>query len=210
MYIRPTQLPLERSDIVDLIKSNMFATLLSHSSAGMVATQLPFLFDENAGPEGTLIAHLAKANPQAALLSSGTEVLVIFEGPHGYISPRWYPKRARAPSWNYTTAHCYGIPRMIPPSQTLDVVERLVTWMEQGQSKPWSTKELGETEVARLISLVVAFEIPLTRVEAKFKLGQGEDPKNIEAAVAAVDASGNRDLAAMMRKYNPSIAQTCR
>jgi transcriptional regulator len=208
VYIRPSHLPSSREDVTRLIREHRFGALVGHSpSGGIVATHLPFIFDADRGPHGTLVAHLAKANSHSELLKAGQECMVIFNAAQGYISPSWYPQRATPPAWIYAVAHCYGRPSVMPPNETLAIILRLVAAMEEGHADPWSIEELPEAQVAALVANVVAFEIPLDRIEAKFKMAQGEKPNNLVAAARQIEASGNHELATLVRRYNPAAFQ---
>jgi transcriptional regulator len=159
------------------------------------------MFDSDRGPHGTLVAHMALANPHATLIKGGADSVVVFMGPHGYVSPSWFPVRTSAPSWNYATAHCYGKPVAAPPGESLQYIERLVAVEERDRPLAWSLADLPAAEVERLVSKVLAFEIPLTRLEAKFELGQGESKANVLSAIEHLDARGNYALASLMRLY---------
>ena len=203
MYIRSAHLPADRQDIVGLIQGHMFATLVSRAANELQITHLPFLYDPSRGEHGTLLAHLARANPHASLLQEHAESVVIFNGPHGYVSPSWYPHRRTPPSWNYAVAHCHGVPHALEPAETLAAIVLLVNEMERRHAVRWRIEELAPQEVERLVARVLAFEIPVSRIEAKFQMSQGERPDNIRAATDELDKLGSTSLAVLMRKYNP-------
>ncbi len=199
MYIRSSHRPRERADVFDVIKRNMFATLVTSSPEGTaVASHLPFVIDEARGEHGTLYAHMARANPQSAML--GGEALVIFLGAHGYISPAWYDDRATAPTWDYVAVHCYGTPVVHTGDDVRRNIERLIARIEG--SEGWSIGELSDDSVRALLQNVVSFEIPLARIEGKFKLNQGEKPERNRAAVAELERQGETELAAYIRRFN--------
>jgi transcriptional regulator len=202
MYVRPSHKPQSAEDVLRIIRENMFATLVTSSAEGLIASHLPFLIDESRGEQGTLLAHMARANPQSAAIGSDTEALVIFEGPHAYISPSWYEDRATAPTWDYIAVHCYGPTRKHDSSEALQNIERLIHTVEASNENPWRIDELTREEVDALLRNVVSFEIPLTRIEGKFKLNQGEKPARNLAAIAALERAGSTELAAYMRRYN--------
>ena len=195
MYIRASHQPHDHADTLGVIRDHMFATLVTCASAGAVATHLPFVLEGE-----TLYAHMARANPQSALLSG--DALVIFLGPHAYISPSWYVDRATAPTWNYVAVHCYGRVRVHSEVETRRNIERLIAVVEAGRPDPWSMSDLTEEDVQELLRNVVSFEIALSRVEGKFKLSQGDTQEHIRAAVAALEREGSTALAAYMRRFN--------
>lgn len=180
----------------------MFATLVTPSPNGLVASHLPFMIDTERGEHGTLLAHMARANPQSAAIGADEEALVMFLGPHGYISPSWYEDRATAPTWNYVAVHCYGRTRRHSAEETLQNIERLIGVVETASPSPWSTGDISPEEVSSLLQNVVSFEIPIARIEGKFKLSQGEKPARTQAAIARLEEQGDRALADYMRIYN--------
>lgn len=199
MYIRASQHARNPADVAEVIGRNMFATLVTHSDAGLIASHLPFVLEGE-----TLYAHMARANPHAAVLA-GRESLVIFTGPHAYISPSWYAERATAPTWDYVAVHCYGTAMLHDAAATKRNIERLIGVVEGGRENGWSMGELSDDDVQRLLANVVSFEIPLARVEAKFKLEQGNKPERIRAAIAELERSGETALAEYMRRYNDHL-----
>lgn len=198
MYIRPSHRARERADVVEVIRRNGFATLVTASPQGLVASHLPFLIDDTRGEHGTLYAHMARANPQSAMLEG--ECLVVFLGPHAYISPSWYADRATAPTWDYVAVHCYGTPVIHEGEEVRRNIERLIAHLEGRDG--WSMGELPEESVSAMLRNVVSFEIPIARVEGKFKVNQGEQPERNRAAVAELERQGAGELAAYVRRYN--------
>lgn len=198
----------DRAKIAAVMRAHSFATIVTTGARGLVATHLPFLFREEGGPHGTLFAHMARANPQWRDFASGGEVLVIFEGEHGYISPTWYASLAHAsqvPTWNYEAVHAYGVPRLIDDSaRALELLEETVRAYEQPGSA-YSAKNQPSDYIGKLVGAIVAFEIPLTRVEAKFKLSQNREREDIVSAIAGLEATKEPSalkLAAAMRREN--------
>ena len=180
----------------------MFATMVMPSPDGLIASHLPFMIDSTRGPHGTLLAHMARANPQSAVIGGDGEALVMFVGPHGYISPSWYEDRATAPTWNYVAVHCYGTTRRHSEEEALQNIRRLITVVEAPSSRPLSTGDLSEQEVHALLQNVVSFEIPIARIEGKFKLSQGEKADRTKAAIIKLEQQGDEALAGYMRRYN--------
>ena len=201
MYVRPSHRPRNVADVHAVIAQNMFATIVSNSDGGLVASHLPFVF-EAGGEHGTLFAHMARANPHAAALSAAGECMVVFTGPHGYISPSWYRDRATAPTWDYVAVHCYGRPVIHSHEEARRNMIRLVDVVEAGRPDPWSLGDLSEENIPGMIANIVSFEIPLTRVEGKFKLSQGETAERNRAAVEKLTLEGSSDLAGYIRRYN--------
>lgn len=199
----------DRAAMTAVIRANSFATLVTHGAGGLTASHLPFLYDESAGPHGTLIAHLARANAQwrdfAASAAGGAEALVIFQGEHGYISPTWYLTQPAVPTWNYQAVHAYGVPQIIEnPVRVVEVLDATVRLYEKSES-PYDTKALPADFVEKMTKAIVAFEIPITRLEGKFKLSQNrsrEDQLNVVAMLEKTSDSASHRLAATMRTAN--------
>ncbi len=149
-----------------------FATLVSTVDGHPFATHLPLLLDPGTSTHGTLLGHMARANPQWQAFESDQEVLAIFQGPHAYISPSWYETTPAVPTWNYATVHVYGVPRIIKDGQQLaTLVDRLTAVYESGMLQPWPG-DIPMDFKQKLLKAIVGFVIDITRVEGKFKLGQ--------------------------------------
>ncbi|HYO75203.1 MAG TPA: FMN-binding negative transcriptional regulator [Thermoanaerobaculia bacterium] len=202
MYVRASHQPRNHDDVLEVIHEQMFATLITASAAGLIASHLPFMIDTERGERGTLLAHMAAANPQSAAIGAEGEALVTFVGPHGYISPSWYADRATAPTWDYVAVHCYGPTRRHSGDEALRNIERLISVVERPMSSPWSISELTPESVQALLRNVVSFESPISRMEGKFKLNQGEKPERTAAAIAQLESRGAQELAEYMRRYN--------
>lgn len=197
MYVRSSHQPRTDADVMQIVREHMFATLVTCANGSMIASHLPFMIDDGGT---TLFAHMARANPQSAMLEG--EALVMFQGPHAYISPSWYDDRATAPTWDYIAVHCYGTPRVHSDEEARANIERLIALVEAESQRPWSIGELSEESVRALLRNVVSFEIALSRVEGKFKLNQGEKKERNQAALTQLESNGAGELAAWMRRYN--------
>jgi transcriptional regulator len=203
VYIRKSHRPRKAEDVVEFLRRHAFATLVTASSSGIVASHLPFLFEPSpAGDGGVLYAHMARANEHGELLSAGGESLVIFTGPHAYVSPSWYADRATAPTWDYVAIHCYGRTRIHHPEEAERNVRRLVDAMEAGGPNRWSMNDLPDPEIQAMLRNIISFEISVSRIEAKFKLNQGEKPDRTAAAIQVLEGSGQSELADYMKRYN--------
>ena len=208
MYI-PDAFREERLDVLHrLIEENSFATLITDSPDGLFATHIPVLLDRAAGPRGTLNAHVARANPHWRYLA-GSDALVIFQGPHAYVSPSWYATGGRVPTWNYIAAHAYGAPRLIEdPRAVRALIERTVGTYESGFAAPWDMSGLDPKAVDGLLQSIVAFEIPIARLEGKRKLNQNRSRADREGAIRGLRAHGRDDageIADLMEADLPAV-----
>ncbi|MDB6079241.1 MAG: protease synthase and sporulation negative regulatory protein 2 [Akkermansiaceae bacterium] len=187
--------------LADFMRSNSFATLVSHDGASSVATHIPVLFDAERGLHGALRTHMARANPQWRHFVDGREVLVIFQGPHAYISASLYETDEAVSTWNYTAVHVYGVPVLIDDADQLaGLIDDTVDAYDPTFPKP-SSGYLPEKLRAGLMKALVGFEIPISRIEGKFKLSQNRDARdirNVYEALAKSASHGDRELAEMM------------
>jgi transcriptional regulator len=174
-----------------LMRDYSFGTLISQGGDGLVASHLPILLDAERGPYGTLMGHMARANPQWHGFLEGPEALVIFHGPHAYISPSWYETDPSVPTWNYAVVHAYGTPSLIEEDEQLyRLLTALVEAHESGLQPPWDMASREEF-VRRQMKAIVGFEIPIARLEGKLKLSQNRSQADREGAVAALIHAGD-------------------
>ncbi|MEP6670113.1 MAG: FMN-binding negative transcriptional regulator [Chthoniobacter sp.] len=202
MYI-PSAFRIEdKTRLSAFLGQHSFATLITQDGATPFASHLPMLFRPDLGEHGTLIAHLARANPQWQHFAEGREALAIFHGPHGYISPSWYETAPAVPTWNYAVVHAYGIPAIFDdPDRIVALLRETISFYESSLEQPWPG-ELPAEYLDKMIRGIVAFEIPLTRLEGKFKLGQNRSAADLQGVHQALSHSAHADdrtLAEFMR-----------
>ncbi len=178
----------DRATLYGLMRRYDFATLVTMAGDKPVATHLPLLIDAGRGANGTLLGHVSRANKQWRGFA-GPESLAIFQGPHAYVSPRWYATTPLVPTWNYAVIHAYGTPAIVDDADAkLAIIERLVTTQEAVMPEPWRVDEVpGDFREAQL-SGIVAFEIEITRLEGKFKMSQDKRPADRAGVIAALEA----------------------
>ncbi len=204
------------AEIARIIRDNPFGLLVTLAGGTPRATHLPFLFDAEAGPQGTLICHMARANPQwrdfAVLAAAGAEALAVFQGPHGYISPNWYGPGDVVPTWNYQAAHAYGRPVICDDQDKARAQQdQLVAAFEAASEVPWSLAGQDDGFVRRMLRGIVTFEMPVTRLEAKVKLSQNKSEADRAGVIAALARSArpeDRALAAVMAASGRAAAGT--
>ena len=189
----------DRDAILELIATRSFATLISIADGEPVVTHLPLVLTQ----DGTLLGHVARANPHAALLGEGTRTTAIFHGPHAYVSPTWYVTHPSVPTWNYAVAHAHGKARLTEEAELHEVVSELSVKYEAGNTPPWKLSEQPAAYVTSMLGMIVGFEIEVLRIEGKFKLSQNR-PVEIPGVAQRLDAVGERELAAMMREHAPA------
>lgn len=199
MYI-PTPFRVEDVDKLGaFIQRHSFATLITHDGSAPFASHLPMLFRPDVGKHGTLVSHMARANPQWKHFASGAEALAVFHGPHAYISPSWYQSELAVPTWNYAAVHAYGVGTVISDHErVVALLNETVATYEAGFEQPWN----GDLPVEfrdKLMHGIVAFEIPIARIEGKFKLGQNRSAADTQGVYEALIASGTAECAAVAR-----------
>jgi transcriptional regulator len=179
-----------------------FATLVTDECGHLVASHLPFLVDPERGTQGMLISHMARANGQWRTFEQGGEALVLFQGPHAYISPSWYTVHPSVPTWNYAVVHAYGVPRIIEePDHVVQILRTTVAKHEGRFEKPWPM-DLPAAYLENMMRGIVAFEIELTRIEGKHKLSQNRGLVDREGVIDALEGHTDaleRGVAEMMR-----------
>jgi transcriptional regulator len=177
-----------------------FATLITEHEGVPFASHLPFILKAQRGPNGTLLAHMAHANPQWHDFDKAQEVLVIFQGPHAYISPSWYEVELSVPTWNYAVVHAYGLPRLLEDEEELyTLLKTLIQTHEANFEKPWAFP-LPDDYVQKMMRSIVGFEIQVTRLEGKFKLSQNRTATERENVIDALqESSDTKAVAELMR-----------
>ena len=180
-----------------------FALLLTENAGDIEASHLPFMVDAERGPHGTLLGHMARANSHWQLFDGQRKAQVVFTGPHTYISPSWYENKVTVPTWNYVVVHAHGRPVIVKDkTRVRAMLERLVTEHEAHVNPPWSTA-LADEYVDQQLDYIVAFEMPIERLEGKFKLNQNRSRADQEGVVRALSGSDDplkREVAELMRK----------
>jgi transcriptional regulator len=170
----------------ELIRHNPWGILVSCPEDGLVASHYPVLLDED-GDELAVFTHVGR--PDDRLHDFGArEILLIVQGVHGYISPSWYaPGATRAPTWNFTTAHCYGVPQILDEQANLAALARLVAHFERHVEHPMPLDLAWAAPVARG---TVGIRMPITRFESKVKMSQDKDAETQRLVIAALRAPG--------------------
>ena len=183
-----------------LIRQQPLATLVVATAEGLEVNHLPFLVDAGAGPLGVLEGHLARANP--LWQRAAGEAVAIFTGPDHYVSPSWYATKQESgkvvPTWNYVVVHAHGTPRFIEdPTWLRAHLERLVGTHEAGRSRPWQVSDAPADYVDKLLAQIVGIQLPVTRLEGKWKVGQNRNDADRAGMVAGLLAEGHPDAAAL-------------
>ncbi len=183
--------------------------LMTHSPTGLVANPIPFMLLSAQGDKGTLIGHVARANPVWRETQAASEALVAFQGPQGYVSPGWYASKAEhgkvVPTWNYSSVQARG-PLVVHDSAEAvrAVVHTLTTHHEASQRQPWAMADAPADYIEQMLRAIVMIEVPITALVGKFKLSQnrsGADRVGVENGLAECDET---DLQATMQSGRES------
>ena len=199
MYIPPSFRVEDAAKIAAFIRNYSFATLITDDGRTPFASHLPMLYHAENGGHGSLLAHVARANPQWQHFASGREALAIFHGPHSYISPSWYRAEVAVPTWNYAVVHAYGVPKIFNNhDRVVSLLRDTVTAYESAFERPWPG-DLPNEYRDKMIQGIVAFEIPITRIEGKFKLGQNRSEADTQGVFDALSRSTDADSRALAK-----------
>jgi transcriptional regulator len=203
MYIPSHFAENDTARLYDAMERHSFATLVSLGSDGLEASHLPLLVDRAAGTRGTILGHMARANLQWKA-AAGQDVLAIFSGPHAYISPQWYEAQQVVPTWNYVAVHAYGRLELTDDeAEVRRLLDRTVQIYEARQPQPWRMNEPADF-VERLVKQIVAFRIPITRLEGKWKLNQNRPPEQRQRVIAQLSRQGGEnaaEIASLMKDF---------
>ena len=194
-----------RAEVLDaLVRTYPFATVVANSANGLIANHLPFEL-----VNGVLHGHVARGNELVQM--DGVEVLLVFRGPDGYISPNWYPTKhetgREVPTWNYAVLHVHGRLRVIDDAAWLKILlERLTDHHEADQPQPWKMSDAPEDHIETSLRAIVGLEVTIDRVEGKFKLSQNHPARNRTGVIAGLrqrNGEGDVELASLMAEQEP-------
>lgn len=180
----------------DLIDACDFGVVVSTGPEGLFATHVPLMLKRDEGRFGTLYGHVARANPHVSLF--GSEALVVFAGPHAYVSPTWYSDRsANVPTWNYVAVHCTGVPVAFDGDVHSHLGEMVARY--EG-ADGWSLGELQAQMQETMPRGIVAFRLEIAKIEGKAKLSQNKPRFERERVIAGLKAQGETRVSALMAR----------
>ena len=192
-----------------LIREHPLGMLVTATAVGLEADHLPFVLEAERGPSGTLLAHVARANPVWRAVGEGDAVMVVFRGVQGYISPSWYPSKhehhRHVPTWNYEVVHVHGRIRVLDDTNAVrGAVAKLTRQSEAGEPVPWKMGDAPADYLASELAHIVAIEIAIERIEGKRKLSQNRDERDFRNVVETLEQRGELALAEAMRGARPA------
>jgi transcriptional regulator len=210
MRTNPDYAMVDVADVRALVHANPWATMVSATPDGVVVSHYPVLLEESDGDELVLVSHVGRPDERAHRLGE-SELVVIFYGPSGYVSPSWYGVDRAVPTWNFATVHAYGVPEILSDEENLSVLERLVDHFEDPLPNPYRMRITAENAAyaERIVHGTVGFRLRVTRFEAKEKMSQDKPTEVIDRVTTALDAPGpyqNPALADRMRRIQAATA----
>lgn len=191
MYVPSVFSQTELSQLHDMLERYSFAILITPSDESPQITHLPLLLDRNSGPQGTIVGHLARANPHANQLT-GRPSTAIYSGPHTYISPTWYEADHVVPTWNYVAVHVTGSMELIEePTALREIVERMTDTYEASMPTPWKLPR--STAIDRMLDQIVGFRLRIESIEGKWKLNQNHSAERRRKVISQLRRQGDPD-----------------
>ncbi len=203
MYLPPHFSEPRVEELHRIVREHPLGVLVTHGPAGLDANHIPFEFDPERGPHGTLLAHVARANPLCTEFAGGADVMVVFRGVQGYISPNWYPSKhethRQVPTWNYEVVHAHGRLRLVDDEKFVrGIVARLTRRHEATEPQPWKMGEAPADYLDQMLRAIVGVEIEVVRLEGKRKLSQNREARDVDGAVRALQERGQEALSSAM------------
>jgi transcriptional regulator len=192
----------DEAEIRRLIRENPCATLVSNPSTGLVASHYPILLEEDRA-ELSIVTHVGRPDEKVHELGKH-ELLVIVQGPHGYISSSWYGAHIEVPTWNFIVAHLSGVPELLDPTENFKVLSRLVDQFERHvqNPRPLDARPEVAADARRDSRGTVGLRLVPTRIVAKRKMSQNKSPEIVETVLGELEGNGpyaNESLAREMR-----------
>ena len=206
MYIPRRYEEKDKDTIHAFIRENSFGILVSTNDGLPIGTHIPLHLETNSEGQDILMGHISKGNEQKYTLVEGARVLVIFAGPHAYVSPRWYTQM-NVPTWNYIAVHVYGTIRMVEGAALEAALSRLVDNYEQHLPHPVKVEEIPEKTYHDDLRGIVGFEIVIDEIQAAYKLSQNRDETSYHNVIAELEQGDEtaRKVAGEMRKRNDHL-----
>ena len=205
MYNPPHFTETRNTELHRMIRAHPLGVLVTTGPQGLDANHLPFELDASRGELGTLTAHVARANPLWREVPDGAEVLVVFRGAEGYVSPNWYPSKHEThrlvPTWNYEVVHAHGRIAIRDDEKFVrGVVARLTRAHEAAEPRPWKMGDAPADYLDTMLAAIVGLEVEITRLEGKRKLSQNRELRDRDGAIEALRARGRDGLSEAMAR----------
>jgi len=209
MYV-PANFAEERVPVLhETIRAIKLGTLVTLGGEEMIASHVPMLVDPEPAPYGTLLGHVARANPQWKEVSDKVRALAIFLGPDAYITPSWYATKRETgkvvPTWNYSAIHAYGRVRFFDDSERLlKIVTGLTNTHEGKRAAPWAVTDAPADYIKGMLRAIVGFELPIERLEGKWKMSQNRPAEDRAGVIEGLRQDGETTVADIVVERNQS------
>ncbi len=193
LYIPKTHLVEDRKLLHDFMDEHPFVDLVT-SAPTLRITHIPVILERTAGTYGKIRGHISRQNPQSQTFDERHTAVIVFRGPHGYISPVWYAKAEAVPTWNFAVVHATGQPSAITEKKALhDLLTRLIDRFESYQGSGYDFSKLPDSYVSSMMGGIVGFEMQIELLEGKFKLGQERSELDKQSLLEHLRQSGRRE-----------------
>jgi transcriptional regulator len=201
MYLPKSFEPPDTDTLLQFLRAHSFGVLVTATSHGLDGNHLPFVFDPEPSPYGTLRGHVARANP-IWRECQGADALAIFQGPDSFISPSWYPTKqetgAVVPTWNYIVVHAHGAVRVVQDASWLRAhVEALTNRHEASREAPWAVSDAPADYIDKMVGAIVGIEMPISRLIGKWKLSQNRSERDRAGVVEGLLREGSESASRM-------------
>jgi transcriptional regulator len=201
MYLPKSFEPPDTDTLLHFLRAHSFGVLVTATSHGLDGNHLPFVFDPEPSPYGTLRGHVARANP-IWRECQGADALAIFQGPDSFISPSWYPTKqetgAVVPTWNYIVVHAHGAVRVVQDASWLRAhVEALTNRHEASREAPWAVSDAPADYIDKMVGAIVGIEMPISRLIGKWKLSQNRSERDRAGVVEGLLREGSESASRM-------------
>jgi transcriptional regulator len=202
MYIPPLHAETDLNTLFSFLEENSFGALVTVNPSGDPGvSHIPWVVHRDRGARGVLEGHIARANLEhgnADAVAEDRRALVIFTGPHAYISPSWYPSTSEhgkvVPTWNYVAVHVYGTFRFVTDPERLALhLAALVEQHEARRPKPWAIEQAPRDYIERQMRAIVGIELSIERIEGKWKMSQNRSAADVDGVIDGLRSSANPD-----------------
>ena len=209
MYVPKQFEERDRTVLHALIRSDPLGAWITQCDGELVVNHIPFLVDPDRGERGTLLGHVARANPVWQSFSRDVASVVVFQGSQAYITPSWYPSKAEhgkvVPTWNYAVVHAHGMPRAIEDREWLRKhVSQQTGVREADRALPWKVTDAPPEFIDTMLEAIVGIEIPITKLVGKWKVSQNRvhaDKRGTAAGLLDREDSNSREMAALVNQH---------
>lgn len=210
MYIPKHFEEARQDELLRIVGRYPLGTLVTHGAQGLDADHLPFEFKAGAGTRGSLLAHVARANPLWQVPGDGAEVMVIFRAADAYISPNWYPGKhethRQVPTWNYQAVHVHGVLRVHDDLRFVRGLVARLTHAHEARAqepRPWKMTDSSREYIDQMLAAIVGIEVEIRHIVGKSKLGQNREARDRTGAAEALRQRGKDEVAEAMLRAVP-------